>query len=141
MNSQTNLALGLEPNVSSDINSGPFDYSAMTMKWDLFHHGTWKLRGRAGGTRRKRGSKSPRGLGESLVCSDRRASKSQVVAKANRSKAPKSNASLESECEGISEAPRPWLWLAEMLSAENGIDPFSPQARTSSLHLIKSSSG
>src|SRR5215813_3019300 len=33
------------------------------------------------------------------------------------------------------------LWLAEMLSAESGIDPFSPQARTLSLHLIKSSFG
>jgi len=33
------------------------------------------------------------------------------------------------------------LWLAEILSAENGIDPFSPKARTLSLHLIKSSSG
>jgi len=34
-----------------------------------------------------------------------------------------------------------WLRLAEMLSAESGIDPFSPQARTLSLHLIKSSFG
>ena len=33
------------------------------------------------------------------------------------------------------------LWLAEMLSAESGIDPFSPQARTLSLHLSKSSFG